>query len=155
MKYGSMLFMTISTTLSNGVEDDNFQEVEVDGDVYGVTFRYSVPSSWLFRVIDLILNPRKEKNVVYGRTTKSPAADIADQEKNEFDIFTNVSVRFHETIVDYIATQVNSRAILLINSLNVSTNIVTNSNESVFQISIEDLSVMLRESSIPYHEERV
>ena len=64
-----------------------------------------------------------------------------------------MSVRFHETIVDYIATQVNSRAILLINSLNVSTNIVTNSNESVFQISIEDLSVMLRESSIPYHEE--
>ena len=99
------------------------------------------------------MNPRKEKNVVYGRTTKSPAADIADQKKNEVDVFTNVSVRFHETIVDYIASQVNSRAILLINSLNVSTNIVTNSNEGVFQISIEDLSVMLRESSIPYHEE--
>ena len=151
MKYGSMLFMTISSTLATGSRDDNFQEVEVDGDVYGVTFRYSVPSSWLFRVIDLILNPRKEKNIVYG-STKSPSAKMNDQQKDEVDVFTNVSVRFHETIVDYISTQVNSRSILLINSLNVSTNIVTNSNESVFQISIEDLSVMLRASSIPYHE---
>ena len=53
LKYGSILFMTIDTVLTEDSDRNKLQDVVVDGDIYGVTFRYGVPSSWLF--VSLIL----------------------------------------------------------------------------------------------------
>ena len=152
LKYGSILFMTIDTVLTEDSDRNKLQDVVVDGDIYGVTFRYGVPSSWLFRVIDIVLNPRKSKNIIYNESSeKAPEFEENVDTEDLIDVFTNVNVRFHETIVDYIPSQVNTRAVVLINNINVSTNIVTSSNETKFQIGIEDLSIMLRKTYLPYH----
>ena len=144
LQYGAMLWMTINTTSSRKGSNSS-----VDGDIYGATFRYNVTSSWLFRLVKLILSPRKN--------SASPVHDTTDNVDGENDIpeipdtLTSVLVQFHDTVIDYIPVHVDTRVVLTLGTFQVSAKLSSSTRDTVFEFGAEDVSMLLRQSTVPYH----
>jgi hypothetical protein len=152
--YGVLLWMIVSNDYkpvyapAGAVHQEpagTLVEGKVDGDVYGSTFRYNVTSGWLFRMLGLVLNPRRRK--------PADATVSGDDPKGaeEDDTYTSVHVRFHDTLVDYTPAHIDTRCILSIGSFQISSTIVGSSDSSTFQVGMDDVACLVRQNRIPYH----
>ena len=86
--------------------------------MYGMTCRYDVNSTWLFRVIRVMLDPasneppgtnnkreEKEKEEEVEKEKEEEEVEEEEEEEVAVDVITELRLSLHDSVVDYVPTQ--------------------------------------------------
>jgi hypothetical protein len=84
--------------------------------MYGMTCRYDVNSTWLFRVIRVMLDPasneppgtnnkREEKEKEEEVEKEEEKVEEVEEEEVAVDVITELRLSLHDSVVDYVPTQ--------------------------------------------------
>ena len=93
------------------------EDVSLEIDMYGMTCRYDVNSTWLFRVIRVMLDPasneppgtnnkREEKEKEEEVEEEEEEVEVEEEEEEVVvDVITELRLSLHDSVVDYVPTQ--------------------------------------------------
>lgn len=130
-----------------------------------VSLRYDVTSKWLFQLLDMVLmeypapiipldsasmSPEEAQEV--GQLLRSGTYDAVTLAVPPKTIFTKLFVHFYDVLVDYSPTMLNSRVIIMLGGLSVSSNVVTGAVMQGYKIIAKDLQLYLTQARTGYEE---
>jgi hypothetical protein len=90
------------------------EDVSLEIDMYGMTCRYDVNSTWLFRVIRVMLDPasneppgtnNKREEKEKEEEVEKEEEEVEEVEEVAVDVITELRLSLHDSVVDYVPTQ--------------------------------------------------
>ena len=158
LDHGCMIWFT---TKSSSNIRDYLKDVLMDIEFFGTILRYNVYSSWIFRLMDIIFEPKVSNTCVHVNQKHEKHEKKNLVGKKQLNVLTQLQVTLHDCLVDYEPQQyipLNSagRMLLTLGQLRVSTNILSENSdtsqkmESVLTIFIEDAAMFLAGRHLPY-----
>ena len=133
-----------------------------------LTLRYRVESSWLFQMMDLILteypNPVipidsiemtvAEVEALHSATTESIDTDmIQTLPMEQRCTFTKIFMNCYCSVIDYAPTDLNTRGVLVLGLIQVSSNLVTGAMMQGYKFVVHDMEFYLTNTSTMYEKE--
>ncbi len=135
-----------------------------------LTLRYRVESSWLFQMMDLILteypNPVipidsiemtvAEVEALHSATTESIDTDmIQTLPMEQRCTFTKIFMNCYCSVIDYAPTDLNTRGVLVLGLIQVSSNLVTGAMMQGYKFVVHDMEFYLTNTSTMYEKENL
>jgi hypothetical protein len=162
LSHGCVFWFTMQATSNMR---DHLKDVVLDIEFFGMTLRYDLYSSWVFRLIDLLFEPKSKLGGRGGGGDGDGGGSQTAQELTpQLNVLTQLQVTLHDSLVDYaprqyIPLQSAGRMIFVVGELSLSTNIISDRDddgsscggtESVLTIRMQDGTVLLAGRPVPY-----
>ena len=150
---------TTTTTVSSLKNQNISTDTSLEIDMYGMTVRYDVNSTWLFRLIPLMLEPKgtnkNNDNDNNGNNGNNGNKQEQKEDDDDIDTITELRLSVHDSVIDYVPTQkipmeTAGRLIFVLREITVSTNIMRHAMESIIAIQIRDASIRMAGRKTPY-----
>lgn len=146
-------------------QTQEMREMKVELHFSHVSLRYDVASKWLFQLLDMVLmeypapiipldsasmSPEEVQEV--GQLLRSGTYDAVKLAVPTKTVFTKLFVHFYDVLVDYSPMMLNSRVIIMLGGLSVSSNVVTGAVMQGYKIVAKDLQLYLTQARTSYEE---
>lgn len=146
-------------------QTQEMREMKVELHFSHVSLRYDVTSKWLFQLLDMLLMEYPAPIIPLDSASMSPdeAAEVTQSlHRGSYDtvklavppktIFTKLFVNFYDVLVDYAPRMLDSRIIIQLGGVNVSSNVVTGAVMQGYKIVVKDLQLFLAHTRSGYEE---
>lgn len=146
-------------------QTQEMREMKVDLHVSHASLRYDVTSKWLFQMMDMLLmeypspiipldsaNMSTEEVAEILETVRRGSYHVVKLAIPPKTVFTKLFVNLYDALVDYAPETLESRVIVVLGNVNVSSNVVTGARMQGYKISATDLQLYLTHSHMGYEE---
>lgn len=146
-------------------QTQEMREMKVDLHVSHASLRYDVTSKWLFQMMDMLLmeypspiipldsaSMNTDEVAEILETVQSGSYEVVKLAIPPKTVFTKLFVNLYDALVDYAPETLESRVIVVLGNVNVSSNVVTGARMQGYKISATDLQLYLTHSRTGYEE---
>ena len=110
-----------------------------------VTLAYDPLSKWLLKFVDILI-PLSPRQILAKRVGFINHSDSSATYTNPYEV-TNIAVSVNKGLIDYSCMALNSRALISVGNLIISSTMVTNNPTFSLKFSVNDFHVRLSNSS--------
>lgn len=146
-------------------QTNEMREMKVELQISHVSLRYDVRSKWLFQMLEMLLMdyPVPIIPLDSASTSQEECDELLQSIENKSyepvklavapkTVFTKLFVNFYDTVVDYAPIGLSSRVIIVLGTVNVSSNVVSSAVMQGYKIVLNDLQLFLTQSRTSYDE---
>lgn len=146
-------------------QTQEMREMKVELHFSHVSLRYDVASKWLFQLLDMVLLEYPAPIIPLDSASMSleEAAEVEEALRTggyhavklavaPKTVFTKLFVHFYDVLVDYSPTMLDSRIIIMLGGVDVSSNVVTGAVMQGFKIVAKDLQLFLTQARTGYED---
>ncbi|TYZ62295.1 hypothetical protein PybrP1_009742 [[Pythium] brassicae (nom. inval.)] len=146
-------------------QTQEMREMKVELHFSHVSLRYDVASKWLFQLLEMVLMEYPAPIIPLDSASMSleEAAEVEESLRAGAyhavklavapkTVFTKLFVHFYDVLVDYAPTMLDSRIIIMLGGVDVSSNVVTGAVMQGFKIVAKDLQLFLTHARSGYED---